>query len=76
VIPLRADCSAPLSLLARSERRCQTGGVAIRVLFDGTPWFALPALEALLAAHEVVGVGTQPTRPAGRGQHLSPKEWR
>jgi len=44
----------------------------VRVLFYGTPDFALPTLEALLAGHEVVGVVTQPDRPAGRGQRLQP----
>ncbi len=44
----------------------------MRVLFYGTPPFALPTFEALLAAHEVVGVVTQPDRPAGRGQRLTP----
>ena len=44
----------------------------MRVLFYGTPDFALPTLEALLAAHEVVGVVTQPDRPAGRGQRVQP----
>jgi methionyl-tRNA formyltransferase len=42
----------------------------VRVLFYGTPAFALPTLEALLAHHQVVGVVTQPDRPAGRGQRL------
>jgi methionyl-tRNA formyltransferase len=40
----------------------------MRVLFYGTPAFAVPALGALLDAHEVVGAVTQPDRPAGRGQ--------
>src|SRR5262245_51076826 len=40
----------------------------MRVLFYGTPEFALPTLEALLAHHHVVAVVTQPDRPAGRGQ--------
>jgi len=40
----------------------------VRVLFFGTSEFALPALEALLARHPVVGVVTQPDRPAGRGR--------
>lgn len=44
----------------------------MKVLFYGTPRFALATLEALLAGHEVVGVVTQPDRPAGRGQRLSP----
>ena len=43
----------------------------MRVLFWGTPEFALPSLEALLGeGHEVVGVVTQPDRPAGRGRAL------
>jgi methionyl-tRNA formyltransferase len=44
----------------------------LRVLFYGTPAFALPTLEALLGAHEVVAAITQPDRPAGRGQRLTP----
>ncbi len=44
---------------------------SLRIAFAGTPQFALPALRALLgSAHRVVGVLTQPDRPAGRGQHL------
>ncbi len=43
----------------------------MRVLFYGTPAFALPTLEALLGAHHVVAVVTQPDRPAGRGQHVT-----
>ena len=44
----------------------------MRVLFYGTPGFALPTLDALLREHEVVAVVTQPDRPAHRGQHLTP----
>lgn len=46
----------------------------IRVIFLGTPQFAVPTLEALLAdgRFEVLGVLTQPDRPAGRGQKLTP----
>ena len=41
----------------------------MRVLFWGTPAFSLPALRALTdEGHDVVGVVTQPDRPAGRGQ--------
>jgi methionyl-tRNA formyltransferase len=42
-------------------------------VFFGTPEFALPTLDALLASplHTVVGVVTQPDRPRGRGQKLS-----
>jgi len=43
-----------------------------RVVFMGTPDFAVPALQGLLAApaYSVVGVVTQPDRPAGRGREL------
>jgi methionyl-tRNA formyltransferase len=44
----------------------------MRVLFYGTPRFALPTFDALLASHEVVGVVTQPDRPAGRGRRVAP----
>lgn len=43
----------------------------MRVIFAGTPEFAVPALAALIAAgHEIVMVLTQPDRPAGRGMKL------
>jgi methionyl-tRNA formyltransferase len=41
-----------------------------RVIFMGTPKFAVPALKALTNVHQVVGVVTQPDRPAGRGREL------
>ena len=45
----------------------------LRVAFAGTPQFAVPALQALLASrHTVVGVLTQPDRPQGRGRRLTP----
>jgi methionyl-tRNA formyltransferase len=47
----------------------------VRVLFWGTPEFSIPALRALgEEGHDVVGVVTQPDRPAGRGRgvHMSP----
>jgi len=44
----------------------------LRIVFAGTPEFAVPALEALHAArHEIAAVYTQPDRPAGRGQTLT-----
>jgi methionyl-tRNA formyltransferase len=44
----------------------------LRVVFFGTPEFAVPTLEALIASrHEVVGAITQPDRPRGRGQQLA-----
>jgi methionyl-tRNA formyltransferase len=42
----------------------------MRVLFYGTPAFAVPTLRALLGRHRVVAVVTQPDRPAGRGQRI------
>ena len=43
----------------------------MRILFWGTPNFAIPSLRALLGeGHDVVGVVTQPDRPAGRGRTL------
>jgi len=46
----------------------------MRVIFMGTPDFAVPALQALVAAgHEVVAAYTQPPRPGGRrGKELTP----
>lgn len=41
------------------------------MLFYGTPAFALPTLEGLLAHHHVVAVITQPDKPAGRGRALA-----
>jgi methionyl-tRNA formyltransferase len=45
----------------------------LRIVFFGTPAFAVPSLDALLLAspHTVVGVVTQPDRPRGRGHKLS-----
>jgi methionyl-tRNA formyltransferase len=43
----------------------------MKIIFAGTPEFAVPALEALIkAGHEIVMVLTQPDRPAGRGMKL------
>ncbi|KPQ30749.1 MAG: methionyl-tRNA formyltransferase [Marinobacter excellens HL-55] len=45
----------------------------MRIVFAGTPDFAATALKALLnAGHTVVGVYSQPDRPAGRGRKLMP----
>jgi methionyl-tRNA formyltransferase len=44
-------------------------GGRLRVVFFGTPAFAVPTITALLdSVHDVVGVVTQPDRPRGRGQ--------
>src|SRR6266498_1261045 len=45
---------------------------ALRIVFFGTPAFAVPTLDALLQSrHPVVGVVTQPDRPRGRGQKVT-----
>ncbi len=48
----------------------------LRVVFFGTPLFAVPTLEALIACDvtDVVGVVCQPDRPRGRGRRLTPPE--
>jgi methionyl-tRNA formyltransferase len=46
---------------------------SLNIVFAGTPDFAVPALEHLIASqHQVVAVYTQPDRPAGRGRKLTP----
>lgn len=45
----------------------------MRIIFAGTPEFAVPSLQKLMdLGHDVCAVYTQPDRPAGRGQHLQP----
>lgn len=44
----------------------------MRVVFMGTPDFAVPVLEALAKHHDVVCIYTQPPRPAGKGYQLRP----
>lgn len=47
----------------------------LKIVFMGTPAFAIPVLSALLdAGHEVVGVYTQPDRPTGRGKRVDPPQ--
>ena len=46
--------------------------MSLRVIFMGTPDFAVPCLEKLCAEHEVIAVITQPDKPRGRGQKLVP----
>jgi methionyl-tRNA formyltransferase len=44
----------------------------MRVIFMGTPDFAVPALQAIAGRHDVAAVYTQPPRPAGRGHAERP----
>jgi methionyl-tRNA formyltransferase len=47
--------------------------IKLRLAFMGTPAFAVPTLDALVAAgHEVAAVYSQPPRPSGRGHKLQP----
>jgi methionyl-tRNA formyltransferase len=52
---------------------------AMRIVFMGTPAFAVPSLDALASAgHELLAIVAQPDRPAGRGQALrepATKSW-
>jgi methionyl-tRNA formyltransferase len=55
------------------EKEPGRGGLILKILFWGTPLFALPSLRALSEeGHEMVGVVTQPDRPSGRGRKLTP----
>jgi methionyl-tRNA formyltransferase len=57
----------------RTAADLQATPLPLRIVFFGTPEFAVPSLDALLAAapHTVVGVVTQPDRRRGRGQQVS-----
>lgn len=46
--------------------------MALRIVFAGTPGFAVPCLRVAAERGEVVAVYTQPDRPAGRGRQLAP----
>jgi len=45
---------------------------AIKIVFMGSPDFAIPTLEALKRNYTIAGIVTQPDRPAGRGRKLQP----
>ncbi len=54
-----------------------TSSSVVRIVFLGTPAFAVPSLHSLHAqaphhGWQIVGVGTQPDRPAGRGKQVAP----
>ena len=46
--------------------------MSIKLVFMGSPDFAVPALRALAAHYPICGVVTQPDRPSGRGMTLTP----
>src|SRR5688572_2570556 len=61
---------APTDQIA-GQRPSGSPMTSLRIAFAGTPQFALPALRGLLDSnHRIVGVLTQPDRPAGRGREL------
>ena len=64
-------------LIARKIRKLQRAGklvMPLRLLYFGTPAFAVPTLAALArSSHRVVGVVTQPDRPRGRGHKVVPE---
>src|SRR6185437_6019130 len=69
------SCKKPTSGDEQGARRREPGtssevpGGSMRVVFMGTPAFAVPTLERMVqAGHEVTAVFTQPDRPKGRGQ--------
>lgn len=54
---------------SRSWNRSRPGGAEMRIVFFGTPEFAVPSLEALIAERAtIVGVVTQPDKPRGRSR--------
>lgn len=46
--------------------------MSLKIVFMGSPDFALPSLQALAKQFDVVGVITQPDKPSGRGRELKP----
>src|SRR5437868_1897938 len=68
--------SEPARVAAIANRRVLAlllAGMALRILFAGSGEFGAPSLDALReAGHEIVGVISQPDRPAGRGKQLTP----
>ncbi len=70
------------SLLYNQTEQCATGFYGkkllcynprmTRIVFMGSPEFALPSLRALAGEYEVVGVVTQPNRASGRGREFKP----
>ena len=57
--------------MRRKRRKCLGKEVSMKVVFMGTPDFAVSALKAIIeAGHRVVAVVTQPDRPKGRGKEI------
>ena len=56
----------------KSQRRQMVSSPPLRIVFFGTPGFAVPTLRSIASRHEVVAVVSQPDRPKGRGQREQP----
>jgi methionyl-tRNA formyltransferase len=59
-------------LLASGLQHMPTAAIEPRIIFMGTPDFAVPSLRALVEQPYMITVVTQPDRPAGRGGKLTP----
>jgi methionyl-tRNA formyltransferase len=75
-IPVRNVMSSILNpstvFTATQPLRLDVSASKMRLIYLGTPLFAVPTLERIVAAgHEVLSVLTQPDRPRGRGQQLA-----
>ena len=46
--------------------------MSMKVVFFGSPEFAIPSLVSIHEEYNIVGVVTQPDRPAGRGKVITP----
>lgn len=72
---IRTESGSQNFVRSPEPARLGGGGSKARAVFMGTPAFAVPSLEALVTAgYRVVGVYTQPDRPAGRGRMIAPSE--
>ena len=59
--------------MLRKREKNNRGDPGMKLVFMGTPDFAVPCLEALIrAGHEVAGVFTQPDKPKNRGHKMTP----
>jgi len=60
-------------MMLRLAREARVESEEMRIVFMGTPEFAVPSLEGLIeSGHEIVAVITQPDRPKGRKKTLTP----
>ena len=61
--------------MSAREKNNREVKLAMRVVFMGTPDFAVPSLEGVAqSGHDLVGVVTRPDRPRGRGQQMQPTD--